>query len=300
MNTPHHPTSLTDDTAPAPGSAMSVAPTILVAATATDNTAPVNTNQTRQGRPEARLAPHVDAKWSNDFIVALRLAEVAGQDIGAALTEVDDYVAASGQTAQQAFGDPTAYAYSLDLPRDPGQSTIATIKISLAAMALVAAFWLTGSVVIGWARHASSYIVPWGLLIFIGCFLILAWTAEPLGRFIAGRTPWKFIVGAIAGAVAAVLVISSRWGFLLPLSVILVATIVLWVGGLVWWFAAQGRAIESTARSTLLASPLDDNPAALQAQIKTERRNLFLTPAVIIGLCVLVNAVCVVLIRARG
>lgn len=57
-----------------------------------------------------RIAPHLDKGWRDDFIVELRLLRVTGDRIGDALVTADSHVAESGEGAQEAFGDPVAYA----------------------------------------------------------------------------------------------------------------------------------------------------------------------------------------------
>lgn len=60
-----------------------------------------------------RIAPHVDKGWRDDFLVELRLLGVPGTEIGDALVTVDSHVAESGESAQEAFGDPVPYAREL-------------------------------------------------------------------------------------------------------------------------------------------------------------------------------------------
>lgn len=74
------------------------------------------------------IAPHVEPDWVEAMLLELRLQGVSGERIGAALAEVEAHVVDSGQNAQEAFGDPVAYARSLDLPPEPEQSRTATLK----------------------------------------------------------------------------------------------------------------------------------------------------------------------------
>lgn len=53
---------------------------------------------------EQELAPHIEPRWSEDFILELRLRGVAGDHIGAALAEADSHCAESGESAEEAFG----------------------------------------------------------------------------------------------------------------------------------------------------------------------------------------------------
>jgi hypothetical protein len=68
-------------------------------------------SSTTEGRKPAKwyameraLAPHVDKKWAKSFILELRMLDVEGARIGAALSEVESHCSDSGQSAQQALG----------------------------------------------------------------------------------------------------------------------------------------------------------------------------------------------------
>lgn len=75
--------------------------------------------KTRRLALERRLAPHVDPLWTEAVLLELRMRNVPGDTIGAALAEVDSHCAESGEPAAEAFGEPVAYARSLDLPTGP-------------------------------------------------------------------------------------------------------------------------------------------------------------------------------------
>jgi hypothetical protein len=51
--------------------------------------------------------------WRDDLVTELRMRGLPGRRIGEALAEVDAHCADSGQTPDDAFGDPAAYAESL-------------------------------------------------------------------------------------------------------------------------------------------------------------------------------------------
>ena len=65
---------------------------------------------------EREVAPHVEPEWAEAVLLELRLLGVDGTRIGAALAEVDSHCVESGQTAEESFGDPVAYARRLELP----------------------------------------------------------------------------------------------------------------------------------------------------------------------------------------
>jgi hypothetical protein len=64
-------------------------------------------------------ARHLMDPWRDVLLTELRLAEVPGQRIGEVLAEVDGFCADSGQTPQEAFGDPVAYAQALVAAHPP-------------------------------------------------------------------------------------------------------------------------------------------------------------------------------------
>lgn len=77
----------------------------------------------------SEVAPGVDPAWADAFLLELRLADVPGRDIGAALTEVASHCAESGESAVEAFGDPAEYARSLDLPAGPDADVPAVASV---------------------------------------------------------------------------------------------------------------------------------------------------------------------------
>lgn len=64
-------------------------------------------------RDPATLAPSADRAWASDFVLEQRLLGVPGARIGDALVTIESHLVDSGETAQEAFGDATAYARAL-------------------------------------------------------------------------------------------------------------------------------------------------------------------------------------------
>jgi hypothetical protein len=56
-------------------------------------------------RPRHLLDP-----WRDNFVIALRLRNISGSQIGDALAQVDVHCTGSGEAPEEAFGDPVAYA----------------------------------------------------------------------------------------------------------------------------------------------------------------------------------------------
>lgn len=65
---------------------------------------------------EKSVAPDVDPQWAETFIVVLRARGVSGKNIYESLAEVNDHLASSGMSAEDAFGPARTYARSLGLP----------------------------------------------------------------------------------------------------------------------------------------------------------------------------------------
>jgi hypothetical protein len=92
---------------------------------------------TAQGKKPSRryaiargLAPHVDEAWADSLLLELRLLGVAGDRIGEAVSEVESHCSESGQSAQEAFGDPDEYAQSLQ-PQAAAHSSTQSILLSV-------------------------------------------------------------------------------------------------------------------------------------------------------------------------
>ena len=71
--------------------------------------------RSRRFTVEQSLAPHVDARWAEDLLLELRLLGLSGDQIGAALSEVESHCADSGERAADVFGAAREYGRSLRL-----------------------------------------------------------------------------------------------------------------------------------------------------------------------------------------
>lgn len=114
--------------------------------------------------------PHIDQGWGERFIVEQRLADRTGAQIGDALATVDAHCGESGESAQEAFGDPAAYSQSLvgerggEVTRISSRTTlgIACGLISLLVVPRAIESWITGASftasagdLVGWAVVAA-------------------------------------------------------------------------------------------------------------------------------------------------
>ncbi|WP_168583515.1 hypothetical protein [Gephyromycinifex aptenodytis] len=106
--------------------------------------------------------PHLDPHWVDEFVLELRLRDVPGTSIGAALAEAELHCADSGQGARDAFGDPAEYARSLSLPASP-LSMGALTKPLLAGVVGVLGTLLTADAFAAW-RGGEALRITWGML----------------------------------------------------------------------------------------------------------------------------------------
>ncbi|MDR2372722.1 MAG: hypothetical protein LBD77_01195 [Bifidobacteriaceae bacterium] len=122
-----------------------------------------------------RIAPHIDARWSDNFITELRLSGTGGTAIGAALAEAESHVAASGLTAQEVFGDPRAYAQALDPPASADQSPRAIAGSLWPVLVQLIGLWLAlgGARGLGAGEPARFGL---GLVVLIGLTATAPWT----------------------------------------------------------------------------------------------------------------------------
>lgn len=129
---------------------------------------------------ERRFAPDLDPNWTEAVLLELRLLGVRGDRIGAALSEADAFCVDSGQGAAEAFGDPVAYARSLDLPAEPDPTprehlgALGRVGLDVLTVLLLAAAypaWRRGealTVTVGTAAVAAAILLGVGVLLWQG------------------------------------------------------------------------------------------------------------------------------------
>lgn len=117
-------------------------------------------------------APHVEPGWVDAFVVELRLLDVPGDRIGDALAEVESHCADAGEAAAEAFGDPVAYARSLELPGLAG-ATADSRRVVGAVAVQVAGLLLLPNAVAALARGDEVRVTAGALLAAV---LVLAAT----------------------------------------------------------------------------------------------------------------------------
>lgn len=209
-----------------------------------------------QFRVERSLAPHVDQAWAETFILELRLLEVDGPHIGAALSEVESHCSESGEGAPEAFGSAAEYARNLGLPV-VGDSSPAALLQSLGPITVqvVGMFMLDWSFE-AWLPGRPLDITAGHLVNIATCFLgivVVVRFFDPLLRM-AIRAPLRtwaalslfFTAGAAVSVAALILMDDAIWR--VPAGWALATGATVLAAGLGWAF---------TRRSTddLITSP---------------------------------------------
>jgi hypothetical protein len=185
------------------------------------------------------LAPHVDEAWADSLLLELRLLGVAGDRIGEAVSEVESHCTESGQSAQEAFGDPVEYAQSLQPQTAAHSSTqaiarsVTTILVQVLGMSLLTwSFedWIGGQQLelsVGHLVSTTAYLLT---------VVALVRFIDPLLRRLVRHPIPGVILVYLAGTAALVLPLvlleqviwrgPARWGLALGAAVL--------AGGVVW------------------------------------------------------------------
>lgn len=180
-----------------------------------------------------------DQKWLDALILELRLRDVSGDGIGDIVASVKEYLADSGEEAREAFGEPAAYAASLDLSASVVETSLkGTMARSVVGMVAFMVFtqaispWVAGETLglgaaqLAWLAVPAILVV--GLPLFLGALLRRLWlfilvtaiavTAGILAAVSAPRDPaaaWlsldpTVVLIAAAAAMVAMSVLGTR------------------------------------------------------------------------------------------
>lgn len=163
--------------------------------------------------------PH--KKYFDELVIALRMRDVPGDEIGAALEEARDHIAHSGESPEETFG--TAADYARDLAEAGGRSSHARVGLNGGEALLGLAMFIAGFLFL---RSLSATFANLGRLeltagMVVGVPLILL-----LGAFVV----WPLILKHASGGI-------GLWAPVLAIIVMLlgVARATLWVDGYYFW-----------------------------------------------------------------
>lgn len=120
--------------------------------------------------------PH--AAWMKRFADELRLRHVEQEHIDTALDSIREHLTDSGESLNEAFGDPREYAANLDLPtRDEGYgragtyAAVAAAVVSFLVFGIAVTRWLDGettSAVIGWTLASAVVLLASSIWATVG------------------------------------------------------------------------------------------------------------------------------------
>lgn len=178
------------------------------------------------------LAPHVDEAWADSLLLELRLLGVAGDRIGEAVSEVESHCSESGQSAQEAFGDPADYAQSLQPQAAAHSSTQAILRSVTTILVQVLGMWLLSWSFEAWIGGQQLELTIGRLVSTTACLLAvvaLVWFIDPFLR--------RLVRHPIPGVILAYLACTAA--FVIPL---LLLTEVIWHGSAVLGLA-MGAAV---------------------------------------------------------
>lgn len=209
---------------------------------------------------EEVVAPHVDRRWAETFILELRLRGVAGADIGAALAEVESHCAESGASATDSVGPPIDYARSLPLPTAPQQGARSTLLGALPTLVQLLGMMLVLPAV-------PALVEGGGVPLRLGMLLsaaVLAVTVVALGRWpepvlrVIVHRPWLAwgLATIVIGAVVVPVALLRQELMTLPATVIGVAGLVL-LGAGVLAEVGMLRRRRAAEGQDVLAGPLE-------------------------------------------
>jgi len=171
--------------------------------------------------------------WLNELAVQLRLRGATGAETGEALAEVESHLVDSGETAQEAFGDPQAYAITLiRRARREGPGTFAGALFTGASAYLAAT--LAVDAIRTWGGATPVTV---GTLVALGAIALMvlvftAFSSEILGT----KKMWGVAVWMVVGLVAVILpgIVLRQVVFTLPSAAALALAIALLLAGLAY------------------------------------------------------------------
>lgn len=216
--------------------------------------------------------PHVEPAWAEAFVVELRLRGVEGRRIGAALAEVEAHCAESGESAQEAFGDPTAYAVELALD--------GTVTLDWRGELVPSVLGLSGMMLtlgaVGASRAGTLVELTTGLalvvvLAVLGTTLVVRHADRVLRAVVRHR--WLAVVGALApiGLFVAILLLGRQTLVSLPPAGTLVV-------GVVFLGASTAMAVRIAEPADPVVGPAEAGGAGTMAEGAVSRGLQRLTP----------------------
>lgn len=112
-----------------------------------------------------------DRAWVDRFLVQLGRQRTAPDEVSKALAQVRSYCADSGQSAQDAFGDPAVYATEIAgaMPPAPNYSVRSAPFSVVRGISLLLPMTLSFALFTFWstASHDGDAVISWGQLLLV-------------------------------------------------------------------------------------------------------------------------------------
>lgn len=218
------------------------------------------------------------AAWLDEMTVELRLRNVRGTAIGDAVAAVEAHLAESGETPQEAFGDPRAYARSLEFAPEEIVSTSrrewTRLLVPMGAGVLAVSFVEP----LVRALHAGTDVsVMWGeLLGLIGLVLVVIATLQIIRALLEHRFAGILFFGGAFVILAMLPMLLPQVVFTLPVLAVVAVVVV----GLAW--SVIGQRLQRGSLDDPLVDPRRPEQRGGAAAVATEW--LFVIVALGVGL----------------
>lgn len=193
----------------------------------------------------------IDRRWRDDFVVGLQLRDVEPEVIADQLKLVQTHCAESGEAAQEAFGDPTAYAQVVAREAGATESPMGDIVQLLPAG--VGGFLAGRLLFEGVTALVGDGSVEFHLGDLLGAAVIIGVVFVVLRLLRSGRTLLTYVVTAAAVAFAVLLDVADT-----PLLLTLPAWPALVLGVLA--LAVVAWAVRRAGRQGRILDPVDGSP----------------------------------------
>ncbi|QGQ18215.1 hypothetical protein GC089_01685 [Cellulomonas sp. JZ18] len=223
----------------------------------------------------AALAPHVDATWRDDLVVELRLHDVPGDAIGAALAEVEAHCLDSGQSAQEAFGDARAYGAALAAAAGRRDDEPVPLRTVVPAAVETLGIVATTSGAVAWLRGEPSEVHLAALVVLLavgaGMVAITRWPT-PVLRYLLEGSVWRIVLASllVPGTSVAAALLAPEVAVELPAAPLAVLGLALLVTGTVLTLRSRARLHQDPVRSpTATARPGRDRGSCGRSTSRT-------------------------------
>lgn len=177
-----------------------------------------------------------DRQWYDEFTLSLRYRDVPGTRIGDAVAQVESHCSDSGESPAAAFGDPRAYADSLEFPRDDAAGAGHWLPVLGPIVAFLVALQL-GIPIPRAAVEGTTVPVTWGSLgaiVVIVLMMAMLWFRTRLvleNRLVGGVT---IIGGTVLAVLSAALLRESAFDAPVLVMTVLVVALVAYAAVGMW------------------------------------------------------------------